>query len=127
RVEQRELTEHLAGAEDRQQVLATVARPAAQLDLALRDDVEPVARLALAEEHVTPDQLHGHHGLEERARLLAFHVREEGGREYDVVVHQWCPHVSGTFVHQSFPPLSLPQCREIAGSSVSLVASAWRT
>ena len=51
-VEQRQLAEHLAGAEDGQQVLAPVARRAAQLDLAFDDDVEPVAAVALVEDRV---------------------------------------------------------------------------
>ena len=52
RVEQRQLAEHLAGRHDGQQVLATVDRGDAELDLAVEHDVEPVARLALGEDDV---------------------------------------------------------------------------
>ena len=51
-VEQAQLAEHLARAEHRQQVLPAVAAGAAELDLALDDDVEPVALVALGEEHL---------------------------------------------------------------------------
>ena len=51
-VEEAELAEHLAGAEDRDEVLAAVGARAAELDLALGDDVERVAPVALVEEHV---------------------------------------------------------------------------
>ena len=47
RVEQAELAEHLARAEDGEQVLAAVDAGAAELDLALADDVQPVALVAL--------------------------------------------------------------------------------
>ncbi len=48
-VEQRQLAEHVGGAHDRQHVLAAVGGPAPDLHLALEDDVEGVALLALGE------------------------------------------------------------------------------
>ena len=59
RVEERELAEHLAGAEDGEEVLAAVAARAAELDLALADDVEPVALVALVEQDVAALQARG--------------------------------------------------------------------
>ena len=56
RVEQRQLAEHLAGAEDRQQVLAAVGGGAAELHLAVGDDVELVALVALVEQHLAAAQ-----------------------------------------------------------------------
>src|SRR5690606_17942649 len=88
--------EHLARAEDRQEVLAAVVGAAAQLDLAARDDVEAVARLALAEQHVAPGELDLLHRLEEGARLVRVHGREQGGGEHNVVVHAGCPIVSSS-------------------------------
>ena len=61
-VEQGQLAEHLAGAEDGQQVLPAGRTAAAQLDLAADHDVEPVLGVALAEQHlalVQPDRAHG--------------------------------------------------------------------
>ena len=55
-VEERELAEHLARAEDGQEVLAAVGGGAAELHLAVEDDVELVARVALVEEHVAAAQ-----------------------------------------------------------------------
>ena len=56
-VEQGQLAEHLTRAEDRQQVLAAVGRRAPELDLAVGDDVEPVALVALVEQHVAAADL----------------------------------------------------------------------
>jgi hypothetical protein len=61
RVEQRQLTEHLARAEHRQEVLPAVGGRTAQLDLARRHDVEPVAGIALGEEHVAAREPHLRH------------------------------------------------------------------
>src|SRR5699024_10639204 len=53
RVEDGQLAEHVGRAEDRQQVLAAVRRLAGELHLAGGDDVQAVALLALADDHVT--------------------------------------------------------------------------
>src|SRR3546814_4054321 len=54
RVEERELTEHGARTEDGQEVLATVRGGAAELHLALEDDVELVAGVTFVEEDLAP-------------------------------------------------------------------------
>ena len=61
-VEERQLAEHLAGAEDGEQVLPAVRRGAAQLDLAVEDDVQLVAGVTLVEEHLAAAQLGLGHG-----------------------------------------------------------------
>ena len=87
RVEERELAEHLAGAEDRQQVLAAVAGGAAQLHLAVEDDVELVAGVALVEEHVAAAQaVLAHRGAQRRGGLVVEGAEERCLAEH-VVVH----------------------------------------
>src|SRR4029077_12328061 len=56
-VEQRQLSEHLTRTEDREEVLAAVGGGAAELHLAVDHDVQPVAGVALMEQHVTPPEL----------------------------------------------------------------------
>ncbi|MNW65677.1 hypothetical protein D3C74_440790 [compost metagenome] len=87
RVEERELTEHLARPEDGQEVLPAVVRASAELDLALCDHVQPVAGLALAEQYVPTGELDLLHRVEQRPGLFAVHGGEEGGGEHYVVVH----------------------------------------
>ena len=88
RVEQRQLAEHLAGAEDRQQVLAAVAGGAAELHLAVEHDVEPVAGVALVEQHLAPTQLGlGHGGTQSVGRLVVERA-EERRLTHHVVVHE---------------------------------------
>jgi hypothetical protein len=48
----------VTGAEDREQVLASVRRRPAELHLAVCDDVQPVAGVALAEQDVAPADPH---------------------------------------------------------------------
>src|SRR5205085_12232995 len=55
-VEEGELAEHLPRAQDRQEVLPAVGGGAAELHLAVRDDVELVARVALVEEHLRSEE-----------------------------------------------------------------------
>ena len=49
RIEERELAEDVAGAEDGQQILAAIGGAAADLHLSGEDEEDPVARLALFE------------------------------------------------------------------------------
>jgi hypothetical protein len=56
RIEQRQLAEHLAGAEHAEQVLAAVRGRTGQLDLAVQHDVQPVTRLTLAEQGLPAGQ-----------------------------------------------------------------------
>jgi len=69
-VEERELAEHLTGAEDRQQVLATVAGGAASFTLPVGDDVELVAGIALAEQHLAAAEVDLGHRAAQRVRGL---------------------------------------------------------
>jgi hypothetical protein len=62
RVEQREFADQLAGSDDGQHVLAAVGGGAVQFDLALGDDVQPVAGVALVEERVAAREGHLTHG-----------------------------------------------------------------
>ena len=87
-VEQRELAEHLAGAEDGQQVLAAVAGGAAELHLAVEHDVEPVAGVALVEQHLAPTQLGLGHGAAQSVGRLVVERAEERGLTHHVVVHE---------------------------------------
>ena len=86
-VEQRELAEHLAGAEDGQQVLAAVGGGAAELHLAVEHDVEPVARVALVEQHVAAAQPGlGHRGAQRGGRLVVERAEQRRLTQH-VVVH----------------------------------------
>ena len=86
-VEERQLAEHLAGAEDRQQVLAAVRGGAAELHLALGDDVELVARVALVEEHLAATQpVLAHRGAQCSGRLVVEGTEQRRLPEY-VVIH----------------------------------------
>ena len=78
RVEQRQLAEHLARAEDRQEVLAAVAAGAAELDLALADDVEPVALVALVEEDVAALEPRRAHRGDEAAAVWSSRAANRG-------------------------------------------------
>ena len=51
-VEQGQLAEHLTRAQDGEKVLAAVTGRAPQFHLAIDDHVQPVARVALVEEHL---------------------------------------------------------------------------
>ena len=86
-VEQAELAEHLAGPEDGQQVLAAVAAGPPELDLALDDDVELVALVALVEEGLGAAEVDLDHRLPQRARGALVQRREQRGAAHDVVVH----------------------------------------
>src|SRR4029078_868409 len=72
---------------DRDEVLAAVGAGPAELDLALTDDVQRVARLALAEEDVTA--LHAGRGPLGKTRLgiIAVQAREERRLAHNLVVH----------------------------------------
>ncbi len=87
RVEQRQLAEHLAGAEDRQQVLAAVAGGAAQLHLALGDDVELVAGVPLVEEHLAATQPDRAERAAQRSGRLVVERVEQRCLTQDVRVH----------------------------------------
>ncbi len=56
RVEQRQLAEHLPGAEHAEQVLSAVRGGPGQLDLAFEHHVEPVTLVAFVEQPVSPAQ-----------------------------------------------------------------------
>ena len=86
-VEQGQLAEHLAGAEDREEVLAAVAGGAAELHLAVDDDVEPVAGVALVEEHVAAAQLRLAHRATQGGGGLVVERAEERRLTQYVVVH----------------------------------------
>ena len=87
RVEEAELTEHLAGAEYGEQVLAAVGGAAAELHLAGGDDVEPIAGLALLEQHVTTFDARTRHALKKSLRILVAQRSEEGGLTHNIDVH----------------------------------------
>jgi len=84
RIEQAELAEHLAGAEDGEQVLAAVDAGAAELDLALADDVEPVTLVALVEQDVAALEVRGGHGVDQGGRSLVVQGCEQGRSSHDV-------------------------------------------
>jgi hypothetical protein len=86
-VEQRQLAEHLAGPEDRDEVLAAVGAAPAELDLALADDVEPVALVALVEQDVAALHARLRHRLHECRGCLVVESREECGSPHHVVIH----------------------------------------
>ena len=86
-VEERELAEHLAGAHDREQVLAAVGGRAAELHLALGDDVELVAGVALVEEDVATAQLGLGHRAAQRGGRLVVERAEQRCLPKHVVVH----------------------------------------
>ena len=87
-VEQRQLAEHLAGAQDREQVLAAVGGGAAELHLALGDDVELVALVALVEQHLAASQPRlGHRGAQGGGRLVVERAEQRRLAKY-VVVHE---------------------------------------
>ena len=70
-VEQRQLTEHLARPEDGDQVLPAVGGGAAQLDLALDHDEQPVTGIAFVEQHLAAAQpALGHRGCQGVGRLV---------------------------------------------------------
>ena len=86
-VEERQLAEHLARAEDPEQGLAAVVRGGAELDLAVGDDVQPVARLALGEQHAPAVEGDlAHRGAQRRGRL-ALERGEERGSGQRVLRH----------------------------------------
>jgi hypothetical protein len=87
RVEEAQLAEHLAGAEDRHEVLAAVAAAAPELDLALADHVEPVTLVALVEQDVTALQTALGHRAHQRARSLVVEGGEQRGFPHHVLVH----------------------------------------
>jgi hypothetical protein len=87
-VEERQLAEHLARPQDGEQVLAAVSRRPAELDLALDDDVEPVAGVALVEHGLTARNLDpGHHRLQ-GLRGLVVESGEQRCLAHDLVVHR---------------------------------------
>jgi len=83
-VEQAELAEHLTGTEDREKVLAAVDAGAAELDLALADDVEPVTLVALVEQDVAALEVRGGHGVDQGGRSLVVQGCEQGRSSHDV-------------------------------------------
>jgi hypothetical protein len=89
-VEEGQLTDQLAGAEDRQHVLAAVGGGAVQLDLAFGDHVEAVARFALVEERVAAGERRFTHRGAELRGLLVIERREERGAPQNVV-HEFSP------------------------------------
>ena len=86
-VEQRQLAEHLARAEDRQQVLPAVGGGAAQLHLAVGDDVQLVALVALVEQHVPAAQPGVGHRCAQGGRGLVVEGAEQRSLAQHVVVH----------------------------------------
>ena len=86
-VEEAQLAEHLAGSEDRDEVLAAVGAGPAELDLPLPDHVERVAALALAEQDVATLHADRAHLRKECVGVLAVQGREERRLEHNLVVH----------------------------------------
>ena len=112
-VEQAQLAEHLARAEDRHEVLAAVAAAAAELHLALTDHVEAVALVSLGEEHVAPLEARLGHRLHQRRGRLLVEGREQRGSSHHVVIHgrQCATSSSGPtrrLIGCPTPPESLP-------------------
>ena len=87
RVEQAELAEHLTRAEDGQQVLPAVRARPAELDLALGDDVERLAGVALGEQLVAALEMAAAHRGAQRGRRLLVQAREQRGGTHDVWIH----------------------------------------
>ncbi len=99
RVEERQLTDQLAGAEDRQHVLAPVGGGAVELHLALGDHIEAVTRVTLVEQRVAAREGHLTHRGAELRGLLVIERREKRGAPQNVV-HEFspCRPVQGTVV-----------------------------
>jgi hypothetical protein len=87
-VEQGELAEHLAGAQDRQQVLAAVGGGPTQLHLAVDDDVELVALVALTEQDLAAAQLGLGHRSAQGGRGLVVEGTEQRCLTQHVVIHE---------------------------------------
>ena len=85
RVEQAQLSEHLTGAEDGEERLAPVIRGSPQLDLALKDDVEPIAGLALLENDLALGDGSLGQGRTQGCRTLGIKREEERGLHQGVV------------------------------------------
>ena len=89
RVEDRQLPEHLARTEHRQQVLPAGRPAATELDLAADHDVQPVLQVALAEQYVTLGEPDGAHSRGEGSSGLVLEAGEEGRLLQDIRVHAY--------------------------------------
>ncbi len=86
-VEQAQLTEHLARAQDGQEVLAAVDAGEPELDLALSDHVEPITAVTLAKEDVATFKTRRRHRLHQGFGGARHPVRRRGVLVYDINVH----------------------------------------
>ena len=91
RVEQGQLTDDLAGAQDREEVLAAVGRGVTELDLAGQQDVQAVAAVALVEERLATAQGRLRHHGAQLLLLLRAHALEERDLGDDAFVHEGPP------------------------------------
>jgi predicted HAD superfamily Cof-like phosphohydrolase len=91
RVEERELAEQLARAEDGEEVLAAVGGAVADLHLAVDEDVQTVAGLALAEQDLAATQLDLTHDLQQGAAVGLLEILEQRHRVDDVTLHSASP------------------------------------
>src|SRR5699024_12851580 len=108
RIEQRQLADDLAGSDDRQEVLAAIGRFASDLELAGRDDVQLIARIALAEEHGPAPDAARLHVFEQRAGRLVVEPGEERGPAYDFDVHLVPPDRFTSAAQSTLTPVLLP-------------------
>src|SRR5690606_23870968 len=115
RLEERELAEELAGAEDGQEVLPAVVRAVPELDLPLEDQVEPVAGAALVEEGLPAPQADLLHGLPQGSPGVVVEGSEERHGADRGVVHGGILFTSGSAARARGPitpilPPSAPNC-----------------
>lgn len=89
-VEERQLTDQLAGAEHGQHVLPAVGGSAVELHLALGDHVQAVAGVAFVEQRVATGEGRLAHGGAELRGLLVVERREER-RAPQNIVHEFSP------------------------------------
>ena len=87
-VEERQLAEHLAGAEDRQQVLAAVGGGAPELHLAVGDDVQLVPGVTLVEEHLAAAQPHRAQRALQRSGRLVVQGAEQRRLTQHIGIHE---------------------------------------
>jgi hypothetical protein len=89
-VEDRQFTEHVGRAQDREKRRLAVRRPVADLDLAGNDDVQQVAGLTLGEHHVPAWEVGGLQVAGQRGHGVEFDSLEDSSPAEDFV-HGW-PH-----------------------------------